>query len=262
MPYPVDWSKIKYNRNPRVSGRKVSSSMPVSRKVYKRKNYKKKVRQGQTAVNLRSVGLPKAVITKLKFNYTGVITSAANAPVYIQFGMNDPYAPPGSSVDQPNFFDQLCAANLYQRFTCYRGTYRIRFWNQSAGSEAAQYFVWYGNSGDSATIIARATTNALMYEEREQSTAYGGTLTEPGSTQATKMHTGTVLPTAVFGASKSKVYDEDAFAGSFSASPSNRCVLLVGAAGDPTTVLGSVIRYEIQIVYDVKFWDLANSVTP
>lgn len=252
-----------YRRYGRRYPRRTYTRYGATKTKYSRKRnaYKLKVKRGQTAVNFRSLGLPPTVIAKLKFNRTEQVSLMSGATAFTTIRMNDVLLPLGTGTDQPAYFSQLCNANMYNRFTVYKATYTIRFYNQTAGSADAQYLVWYGDNADVSAISTRATSNALLFEEREQTTAYGFTLTQDGSTQATKMHRGVVKASKVFGSKKSKIYDDDEFSGSYTTNPTNLAVLLLGFGGDPVQPSGSAtVKYEISVVYHVKFWDLANNL--
>lgn len=250
--YPRRRPKTRYNRNG-------ASKSKYSRK---RNAYKMKVKRGQTAVNFRTLGLPPTIISKLKWNHTGLLTPAgANQTIFAGFVMNAPRDPAGVTTDPPAYLAQLLNVNMYNKYTCYKATYRLRIYNESATGVEAQYLVWFGDQNDVGTLTSRATSNDLLYEEREQSTAYGGTLTQKGSTTALKTHTGTITPARVFGARKSKVYDDDQFSAEFNADPILRAQLMLGVAGAPSTTSLGVIRYEIQVIFHIKFWDLANTIS-
>lgn len=126
------------------------------RRVYRKRRYAPKTTM------VRSLGLPKQVFTKLKYNFHRAINLTAGAEDLFEHRLNSLFDPNSSGVgDQPYYFDQWAA--LFQRYRVYGCKIRLTVY---ANSNTLQVFAPYLTVYSFADAVPSATTEVLARTKR------------------------------------------------------------------------------------------------
>lgn len=212
------------------------------------------------STRLPMVGFPQTMIAKLRHREYGSLTTGAGGLPQYQFyrfnGAFDPrYAVGGN---QPRYFDQLCAATLYQSFTVYRTDYRVSFRNRSA----SDVMVGMSISPSEGTRWQPGSQAAMYYDaENNLKTVRLLNGVGDGGDKNRTVFKGSYHLAKILGITKSKLYAELQYSGDFGADPAVTPMLAVVMSDDPNEgASGNTVDFEVELVYHIKFWNLAQTV--
>ena len=215
-----------------------------------RKGYKKRARHprryrkkaaGITAVVAKTSPVPDMFFCKLKYSHIFFLTTVAGVNSYL-YKMNSLYDPDHSGAGhQPFGFDQLAA--LYANYRAYGVKYKITFQNTNA-----TYVT------DIAVVQKPNTTLTTdMQTAREKPYTQYRTLATSGNSHSASVIRGYHNCAKVFGVSKRRYADDDAYQASVGANPTSMSYLHIYQR-EGAGVTGIVTQVRVDLIYYCKFF--------
>lgn len=187
--------------------------------------------------------MPFPSIYWCKLVYTESLSSAKEQQQY-QYAINDLYDPNVTGTGhQGMYFDQLMA--VYQRFTVIGAKVELRFATPTNDVKIVMRPASI-STPDSADLTGVTTSEARPNAITRLNCPNGSGVYMKGYYSIHK----------VWGVSRSKILDEDAYTGTSSSSPNSKTYInIVSAPMDATSGLTNSMPYNVRITYYARFFD-------